>query len=112
MPGSKDGIGAVAHESSGLSGQTTEVEYVRPDEIAKNEISFEVDVEAGVPLKKIESPSHVIRVKRIGKTRAKVTLNPNDRIPTDQGSGQPNNPRFAGKPPAPRGNTRRGGGRR
>ncbi|MBI2931490.1 MAG: VWA domain-containing protein [Planctomycetes bacterium] len=57
------------------------VSYVRPDEISGNDIALEVDVDAGVPIRRLESPSHVVRVERPGPTRAKVTLSANDRIP-------------------------------
>ncbi|MHC4607771.1 MAG: VIT domain-containing protein [Planctomycetota bacterium] len=79
--GSTDGVGAVGRGSRGASGQKTEVEYLRPDEISSHDISLSVDIDAGVTIEKIESPSHEIDIERPGEAQAKVTLSPNDRIP-------------------------------
>ena len=80
-PGSTNGVGAVPRGESGTSGQTTEVSYLAPDEITSNDITLEVDVDAGLPIGKLESPSHKIDVERGGETRAKVRLAAGDRIP-------------------------------
>jgi Ca-activated chloride channel family protein len=79
--GSTNGVGAVPRGGSGTSGQATEVSYLAPDEITSNDISLEVDVDAGLPIEKLESPSHIIQVERPAATRAMVRLAPNDRIP-------------------------------
>ena len=80
-PGSTDGVGAVPRGADGSSGQSTEISYLAPDEISKNDISLEVDIDAGLPIEKLESPSHIVQVERPATSRAKVRLAPNDRIP-------------------------------
>jgi Ca-activated chloride channel family protein len=80
-PGSTDGVGAVARGEGGSSGQKTEVEYLAPGEISSHDVSLEVDLDAGISIESLESPSHRIVVERPGPTRAKVTLEAGDRIP-------------------------------
>jgi Ca-activated chloride channel family protein len=79
--GSTDGVGAIPRGESGTSGQKTEVSYLPPDEITANDITLEVDVDAGLPIEKVESPSHIVQIERSEPSRAKVKLAPNDRIP-------------------------------
>jgi len=79
--GSMDGVGAVPTGGTGTSGQKTEISYLAPDEITSNDISLEVDVDAGLPIEKVESPSHIVQIERPAATRATVRLAPNDRIP-------------------------------
>ncbi len=80
-PGSTGGVGAVPRGAHGASRQATEVEYLAPDERSGHDISLEVDIEAGVTIEKLSSPSHVIDVERPGPTRARVKLGRHDRIP-------------------------------
>jgi Ca-activated chloride channel family protein len=79
--GTTDGIGATRRDPAVPSGQQTEISYLPPDEITAADISLEVNVDAGLPIDKVESPSHTIMVERMAPTRAKVRLSPNDRIP-------------------------------
>ncbi|HKS16382.1 MAG TPA: VIT and VWA domain-containing protein, partial [Planctomycetota bacterium] len=79
--GSVNGVGAVPRGETGTSGQKTEVSYLPPDEITANDITLEVEVDAGLPIDKVESPSHIVQVERPVATRAKIRLAPNDRIP-------------------------------
>src|SRR6185503_10190813 len=76
-----DGVGAVERGGTGTSGQKTEVSYLAPDEITSNDITLEVDVDAVLPIEKLESPSHIIQIDRAAPSRAKVKLAPGDRIP-------------------------------
>ncbi|HKS16150.1 MAG TPA: VIT and VWA domain-containing protein, partial [Planctomycetota bacterium] len=78
---STGGVGAVPRDATGTSGQSTEVSYLAPEEITSNDITLEVDVDAGLPIEKLESPSHIIQVDRPEPSKAKVKLAPNDRIP-------------------------------
>lgn len=80
-PGHTDGIAPVALGTGGTSGQKTEIQYLRPDEISAHDIALEVALDAGVPIEELASPSHVIRTERPDATRARVTLSPHDRIP-------------------------------
>jgi Ca-activated chloride channel family protein len=74
--GFRDGVGAVPAGAPGSSGQATEVQYLRPEEISTADIALEVNIDAAGEIAEISSPTHAIRVDR-----TKVTLSPNDRIP-------------------------------
>lgn len=80
-PRSRDGVGAVARGAHGVSGQRTEVQYLRPDERSGHDISIKVDLDASVSIEEIMSVNHGIVEKRNARSRAKVTLKPFDRIP-------------------------------
>jgi Ca-activated chloride channel family protein len=80
-PGSTDGVGAVARGQQGISGQSTEVQYLTPDERNGHDISLALDIDAGVEIEKVFSSSHVIDVDRVGRSRVLVALGNNDRIP-------------------------------
>src|SRR5262249_46643593 len=47
-PSQTNGIGAVPRGASGDSGQPTEIEYLRPGEKSRHDVSLKVDVNAGV----------------------------------------------------------------
>ncbi|HEX7896643.1 MAG TPA: VIT domain-containing protein [Planctomycetota bacterium] len=79
--GTTDGVGAVPAGKSGSSGQKTEVQYLPPDTVSSHDIALEVDLDAGLPIEKLESPTHVIDVQRPSESRAKVALGRHDRIP-------------------------------
>ena len=80
-PGYTEGIGPVANGSSGISGQRTEVPYLRPDERSGHDISLSVSIDAGVPIEKIDSRNHKIETKRLSPTRTEVALDAADNIP-------------------------------
>jgi Ca-activated chloride channel family protein len=79
--GAADGVGAVAAGRAGASVQKTEVQYLPPDSVSSHDIALEVDVDAGFPLAELNSPTHVIDVKRISESRSVATLGANDRHP-------------------------------
>ncbi|HZE95474.1 MAG TPA: VIT and VWA domain-containing protein [Planctomycetota bacterium] len=79
--GFSDGVGAVAAGANGASGQKTEVQYLRPEEISLADIGLQVHIDAGAEIEDVSSPTHAIKSERIGPASAKVTLSPNDRIP-------------------------------
>ncbi len=66
---------------SGDVGRGTTVEYLEPGEFTDHAVGLELDIEAGVPITRIESPSHAIEVDRRGSTSAGVRLAANDRVP-------------------------------
>lgn len=80
-PGTTDGIGAVPRDARGSSGQSTEVSYLAPKERSGHDISVSVNIDAGVPIKKVHSPSHVVHVTTTGPTTASVALAATDTIP-------------------------------
>ena len=80
-PDFHDGVGPVPAGALGASRQRNEIQYLRPEQIAANDISFEVDIDAGAEIGQISSPTHAIRTARPGGGKAVVQLSPNDRIP-------------------------------
>ena len=80
-PGSTDGIGAIAQGKAGISGQKTEVQYLRPGTRNGHDISLALDVDAGVAIEEVQCSSHVIRKASDGPHRMHVQLSPHDSIP-------------------------------
>ncbi|MEM7228807.1 MAG: VIT and VWA domain-containing protein [Planctomycetota bacterium] len=73
-PGTTDGIGAVARGAHGSSGQSTEIQYLKPGERSGHDISVHVAIDAGVMIEEIESVNHRIDVQRSDGRRANVRL--------------------------------------
>jgi len=80
-PGSKNGVGAVAWGTHGASGQKTEVHYLRPEQRSGHDIALKIDIDAGVPIEKVWSPSHAVECKAVSDRRTTVQLTAHDRIP-------------------------------
>ncbi|MEO8604947.1 MAG: VIT domain-containing protein [bacterium] len=80
-PGSRDGIGAVPRGQYGSSGQATEVHYLAPGERSGHDIALTVDIDAGLPIEQLESPTHVIDTTAPSPTRRRVTLHAADSVP-------------------------------
>lgn len=79
-PGS-DGIGAAARGAHGSSGQATEVQYLAPGERSGHDIALRVDIDAGMAIESISSPTHRIAVHAPQPQQRRVTLQPADRVP-------------------------------
>ena len=80
-PGSTNGIGAVALGAHGTSGQSTEVQYLKPGERSGHDIELKLDINAGVSIEETECVTHVVSKETPSAERLVVTLSPNDRIP-------------------------------
>lgn len=80
-PGSTDGIGAVGRGKSGISGQSTEVQYLKPGERSGHDIALQLDIDAGVPIEEISCKSHVIEKTDVDLYSRVVKLSPRDSIP-------------------------------
>ncbi len=80
-PGTTDGVGAVPRREDRTSGQATEVSYLRPGERTGHDIMLAVDLEAGVEIEDMETPSHAVHVERVSPTRAAIVLDRKDTIP-------------------------------
>jgi Ca-activated chloride channel family protein len=80
-PGITNGIGAVARAQTGLSGQSTEVHYLRPGERTGHDISLKVEVDAGVPIEEFECKTHQVTSETISPEHLAVSLNPTDSLP-------------------------------
>jgi Ca-activated chloride channel family protein len=79
-PGLTNGIGAVARGQSGVSGQSTEVHYLRPGERTGHDISLKVEVDAGVPIEEFECKTHQITSEAASPEHLTVALNPADSL--------------------------------
>lgn len=80
-PGTTNGVGAAGRGKPGRSGQSSEVQYLAPDEKSGHDIAISLDIDAGLEIEKVYSRTHAIQVDRKGESRAVVTLSPNDRVP-------------------------------
>ena len=80
-PGITNGIGAVARGQSGISGQSTEVHYLRPGERTGHDISLTVEVDAGVPIEEFECKTHQVTSETISPEHLAVSLHPADSLP-------------------------------
>jgi len=80
-PGSTDGIGAVGRHSRGASGQSTKVQYLKPNERSGHDISLAVNINAGVAIEEVRCTSHVVAVKKDAPEQTQVKLSQRDAIP-------------------------------
>ncbi len=76
-----DGIGAVARGKNGISGQKTEVQYLKPGERSGHDIAVKVDVDAGVSIEEVACTSHVITKTFTTPENLTVKLSSLDSIP-------------------------------
>ncbi len=76
-----DGIGAVARGKKGISGQKTEVQYLKPGERSGHDIAVTVDVDAGVTIEDVACTSHVIDKTFSTPENLSVKLSNRDSIP-------------------------------
>jgi Ca-activated chloride channel homolog len=75
------GVGAVGRGSSGISGQRTEVSYLRPGERAGHDIALEVELDAGVAIEEFQCTTHRIATQRPAADKLVATLARSDRMP-------------------------------
>jgi Ca-activated chloride channel family protein len=80
-PGLTNGVGAVARGQSGVSGQATEVHYLRPGERTGHDISLKVEVEAGVAIEEFQCQTHQVTAEAPSADRLTVALQPADSLP-------------------------------
>ena len=80
-PGSTDGVGAVGRGGHGISGQSTEVQYLKPGERSGHDIALAVDVDAGVGIEELKSVNHVIAKSQPAPEKASIKLSQLDTIP-------------------------------
>lgn len=81
-PGTADGIGAAARGAAGLSGQTKEVQYLRPGERSGHDIALNLRLDAGVAVEEMQCNSHRVEITKVSRgAGAQVNLAPGDRIP-------------------------------
>jgi Ca-activated chloride channel family protein len=80
-PGYTDGVGAVGRGKAGISGQKTEVQYLKPGERSGHDISLAVDIDAGVAIEEVVCLSHVVTNSSPASEARTITLSPRDSIP-------------------------------
>ena len=80
-PGFTDGVGAVARGKAGISGQKTEVQYLKPGQRSGHDISLAVDIDAGVKIEQLVCTSHVINNSSPARDKRTVKLSSLDSIP-------------------------------
>ncbi len=80
-PPGADGIGAAPRGQHGSSGQATEVQYLPPGERSGHDIGLRVDLDAGMAITAITSPTHVIETTAPSPSRRRVVLHRADRVP-------------------------------
>ena len=76
-----DGVGAVARGKKGISGQKTEIQYLKPGERSGHDIAVTVDVDAGVAIEEVTCTSHVITKTFATPENMTVKLSSLDSIP-------------------------------
>lgn len=79
-PSPGDGIGAVARGDHGTSGQSTEVQYLAPNERSGHDVSVTVNINAGIQIEDVNCINHAIETKDSSPCYRTVTLTGNDRI--------------------------------
>ena len=79
-PSPGDGIGAVIRGNQGTSGQSTEVQYLAPNERSGNDVSVTVNINAGMQIEDVNCINHAIESKETSACCRTVTLTGNDRI--------------------------------
>jgi Ca-activated chloride channel homolog len=80
-PGWRDGIGVAPAHQNQTPSQPTSVGYLPPNERPANDVAVSIDVDAGMPIGDIQSPSHAVTIERSGPNRATVQLAAGSTIP-------------------------------
>lgn len=80
-PATTDGIGAVARNANGTSGQSTEVTYLAPHERSGHDISLKLNINAGVKIEAVNSVNHQIVTTAESEGRRTIQLAEHDQIP-------------------------------
>ena len=81
LAGHSNGIGAAACGQAGVSGQPTEVQYLKPAERSGQDISLALEVNSPAGIEEIRCPSHQVDIRRPGEKRAIVSIAPSDTLP-------------------------------
>lgn len=80
-PGSTSGVGAVGRGHQGLSGQKTEVTYLRPHERNGHDIAVAVEINTDAGVEEVACTSHDVTQAHRGAACTAVALSPRDSIP-------------------------------
>ena len=80
-PGLTNGVGAVARDLSGSSGQPVETHYLEPGERSAHDISLRVEIDAGTPIEEISCATHDVEREIPAPERAVISLASSDALP-------------------------------
>ncbi len=80
-PDMTTGVGAVARDAAGASGQKTEIQYLHPSERSGHDIALSLHLNAGVKVESVTSATHQIDTNQPNEQTAEVKLQANDAIP-------------------------------
>ena len=80
-PGMTNGIGAAARANAGVSGQKTEIQYLKPGERSGHDISLQLDVDAGVKIEEFRCVTHDVSHESPAPERLRIALKPKDSLP-------------------------------
>lgn len=80
-PATTDGVGAVARDAAGTSGQATEVSYLNPSERSGHDISINLQIDAGVDIEDVRCVNHQVNIQNSSERERTITLSPSDSIP-------------------------------
>ncbi len=75
------GVGAVARGYHAASGQSTEVQYLAPNERSGHDVSVTLNISAGVDIEDIHCVNHAINEQQVTESQRKITLSSRDTIP-------------------------------
>ncbi len=79
--GQPDGIGSVARNQPGSSGQPTEVSYLKPNERSGHDISLTLNINAGIDVRDVRSVNHQVAVTEVSECQRKIVLSAADTLP-------------------------------
>jgi len=79
--GATAGVGSIPRGRHGGSGQSTEVQYLRPKERSGHDIMVNVKLNAGVKIEELHSRTHAIAKARKADERFDISLKPLDTLP-------------------------------
>ncbi|GEM_PF-1505615 len=80
--GSTQGVGAAPRGGKpGITGQATEVQYLKPGERSGHDIGLSVEVNCPAGLEEIRCASHQVNIERPSAGRAIVSIAPSDTLP-------------------------------
>jgi Ca-activated chloride channel family protein len=80
-PGFTEGVGAVGYGSEGISGQATEVSYLKPGQRNGHDISLSLNIDAGVAIEGIKSTNHAVEKRFVSDREVEIELSRHDSIP-------------------------------
>lgn len=79
--GSTQGVGAAPRGKPGSTGQSTEVQYLKPTERSGHDIALTLDINRPAGIEEVRCTSHQVNVNRPTAHRATISIAPTDTLP-------------------------------